>query len=199
MSFSLSDLIALTTTIMAVLVITATSPIVAVVYLIGVFVLAACYLFCKGLSYIGLTYLVVYVGAVAVLFLFVIMMFNVEALSASGIEFTQGIPLTTLLGLVFILEAMSVIPSLTTAGSSLLLGLLSSGHGLVLGVSPVSQVAPTVVYYSEAPDAAFNYLSQIQSLGLAFYTHGTLWLILIGLLLLMAMLGPITLCLRKAS
>lgn len=198
MSLLLMDFLAVSTTIMSVLVITAGSPIVSVVYLIGVFVLAASYLVCMGLTYVGLTYLVVYVGAVAVLFLFVVMMFNVQHVSASGLELTKGVPLGAILGSVFLLEAMSVVPSLTTAGTVILQSMFQKINGLGLGVTDFYSTASHVslMFVNQVPDSSFTYLSQVQSLGLTLYSHGSLWLIVIGLILLLAMLGPITLCLR---
>lgn len=105
------DLLAVSTVLAAVLVITARSPIVAVLYLIGVFVLAACYLVCLGITYVGLTYLVVYVGAVAVLFLFVVMMLNIRLseVVSTGYEYTKGLPLGLMLAVVFLLEALSIV------------------------------------------------------------------------------------------
>jgi NADH-ubiquinone oxidoreductase chain 6 len=198
MSTLLTDILAVSTTFMSVLVITAGSPIVSVVYLIGVFVLAASYLVCMGLVYVGLTYLVVYVGAVAVLFLFVVMMFNVQHVSAYGLELTKGVPLGAILGSVFLLEAMSVIPSLTTTGTTLLQNMFQVINGLIIGVADVHPTASYVslMFVEQAPDSSFTYLSQVQTLGLTLYAHGSLWLIVIGLILLLAMLGPITLCLR---
>ena len=54
------------------------SPVLAVVFLIATFVLAAIYLILMGINFIGITYIILYVGAIAVLFLFVIMMLNLK-------------------------------------------------------------------------------------------------------------------------
>ncbi|CAK5273118.1 unnamed protein product [Mycena citricolor] len=53
------------------------SPVLAVVFLIATFVLSAIYLL-VGISFIGISYIILYVGAIAVLFLFVIMMLNLK-------------------------------------------------------------------------------------------------------------------------
>lgn len=200
MAYLLTDVLSIATAFMSVLVITAQSPITSIIYLIGVFVLASCYLACIGLTYVGLTYLVVYVGAVAVLFLFVVMMFNVQHVGVYGLELTQGMPLGALLACAFLLEAMSVLPTLTVYLGAKLQSIAYTVHAVVLGVdahsSAVADTAVNLVYADQAPDSAFVYLSQVQSLGLTLYSHGSLWLIVVGLILLLAMLGPITLCLR---
>lgn len=200
MTYLLTDVLSIATAFMSVLVITAQSPITSIIYLIGVFVLASCYLSCIGLTYVGLTYLVVYVGAVAVLFLFVVMMFNVQHVGVYGLELTQGMPLGALLACIFLLEVMSVLPSLTVYLGAKLQSLAYTINAIVLGVnantSAVADTSVSMVYAEQAPDSAFVYLSQVQSLGLTLYSHGSLWLIMVGLILLLAMLGPITLCLR---
>jgi NADH-ubiquinone oxidoreductase chain 6 len=196
------DLLAVSTVLAAVLVITARSPIVAVLYLIGVFVLAACYLVCLGITYVGLTYLVVYVGAVAVLFLFVVMMLNIRLseVVSTGYEYTKGLPLGLMLAVVFLLEALSIVPSLSSAGMTMALGALSGLNATLLGTysSPVVATSDVhLVFSDQAADASFAYLSQVQALGLSLYTYGFLWLMLISFVLLLAMLGPIALCLRS--
>lgn len=55
------------------------SPVESVLFLIFSFYLSACMLFFFNVDFLGLTYVVVYVGAVAVLFLFIIMMLDIKA------------------------------------------------------------------------------------------------------------------------
>ena len=54
------------------------NPVLAVVFLIVTFVLSAIYLILMGINFIGITYIILYVGAIAVLFLFIIMMLNLK-------------------------------------------------------------------------------------------------------------------------
>ena len=58
--------------------ITASSSVVSVILLIAGFVFAALLLINLGLVFVGLSYIIIYVGAIAVLFLFVIMMININ-------------------------------------------------------------------------------------------------------------------------
>ena len=58
--------------------ITSKNPVISVVYLIATFVQLAGVLVILGINFVGISYIVVYVGAIAVLFLFVIMMINVR-------------------------------------------------------------------------------------------------------------------------
>ena len=74
----LMDILAFGTLLSSVLVITSKNPVIAVIFLISVFVNAAGYLILLGVGFIGISYIIVYVGAITVLFLFVIMMINIK-------------------------------------------------------------------------------------------------------------------------
>jgi NADH-ubiquinone oxidoreductase chain 6 len=74
----LIDILAFGTLISSVLVITSKNPVIAVIFLISTFVNAAGYLILYGVGFIGISYIIIYIGAIVVLFLFVIMMINVR-------------------------------------------------------------------------------------------------------------------------
>ena len=74
------DIISIFAIFCAISVIINKNPIISVLFLIGLFASISSYLIVLGLSFIGLSYLIVYIGAIAVLFLFVIMMFNIHIL-----------------------------------------------------------------------------------------------------------------------
>ena len=50
--------------------------VISVLFLISVFVNSAIYLMFTGINFIGISYIIVYVGAIAILFLFILMMIN---------------------------------------------------------------------------------------------------------------------------
>ena len=62
----------------SLLVITSPNPVLAVIFLISVFFNIAGYLILLGVEFIGISYILLYVGAITVLFLFVIMMINIK-------------------------------------------------------------------------------------------------------------------------
>jgi NADH-ubiquinone oxidoreductase chain 6 len=83
-----------------IFVIISKNPIVSVLFLIGLFIAIACYLMTLGINFIGLSYLLVYVGAVSILFLFILMLINVRV-SELTINNTNSIPLAILVGIFF--------------------------------------------------------------------------------------------------
>jgi len=72
------DIFSLLAILCGILVIISKNPIVSVLFLIGLFLSIASYLMILGLNFIGLSYLLVYVGAVSILFLFILMLINVR-------------------------------------------------------------------------------------------------------------------------
>jgi NADH-ubiquinone oxidoreductase chain 6 len=64
--------------IAGVFVITTKNAIISVFNLIVLYILVAFYLIYIGITYLGISYIVVYIGAIAILFLFVIMMIDIE-------------------------------------------------------------------------------------------------------------------------
>jgi len=203
----LLDFLALGAILSGILVITSKNPVISVLFLISIFVNVAGYLVLLGVEFIGISYLIVYVGAVTVLFLFVIMMLNLQLteLSAVGNEYTQNLPLATILGSLLLFELVSVVPSFdgfyqlnstATIFKSLGVGILNWFNSLSLGVeNTFAEVNQT--FNSFAADTQFATFLQIQTIGQVLYTNGALWLIVSSLILLLAMVGPITLSMNK--
>src|ERR1700723_3277542 len=86
--------------ICGILVIITKNPIVSVLFLIGLFLSISCYLIMLGLNFIGLSYLLVYIGAVSILFLFILMLINIR-ISELLIDTSNSIPLAIILGISF--------------------------------------------------------------------------------------------------
>lgn len=89
--------------IAGLLVITSRNTVQSVLYLILVFLLCSLLFIYLGADFIGLIILIVYIGAIAVLFLFVVMMLNIRLLENS-FNFTIYVPIIIFLSLIFILQ-----------------------------------------------------------------------------------------------
>jgi len=93
----------------AISVIITKNPIVSVLFLIGLFLSMASYLIILGISFIGLSYLLVYVGAVSILFLFILMLINVR-ISELLSETRNSIPLVLIVALSFSAPITQILP-----------------------------------------------------------------------------------------
>ncbi|MBN8941418.1 MAG: NADH-quinone oxidoreductase subunit J [Rhizobiales bacterium] len=151
----------------AFMVIAARNPVHSVLFLILAFVNASGLFVLMGAEFLAMILVVVYVGAVAVLFLFVVMMLDVDFAELRQ-GFLQYLPVGVLLGLVVLAELLMVLGSWTLGGGS-----------------PRTVVAaiPTNVTNAEA-------------LGQVLYTKYLFYFQASGLVLLVAMIGAIVLTLR---
>ena len=107
---SILDFLSLGAILSSVLVITSKNPVVAVIFLISLFINTAGYLILLGIGFVGISYIIIYIGAITVLFLFVILMINIGLLDILEIggEYTKNIPLAFLVGSLFIYEIFSI-------------------------------------------------------------------------------------------
>ena len=189
------DILSFGTLLSGVLVITSKNPVIAVIFLISVFINAAGYLILSGIGFIGISYIIVYIGAIAVLFLFVIMMINIKLtdILETGSQYTKNLPLALAIGSLFIYEFFTIIPFSfnNVSGLSALLNLLTSLNGLMLStdISSLSEV-----HTASNPiiaDTNFTNFLQIEAIGQGLYTFGAIWLIITSVILLLAMIAPI--------
>nr|YP_010879609.1 NADH dehydrogenase subunit 6 [Heterobasidion annosum]WHL55379.1 NADH dehydrogenase subunit 6 [Heterobasidion annosum] len=189
------DIIAFTTLLSSVLVITSKNPVIAVIFLISVFVNAAAYLILLGIGFIGISYIIVYVGAITVLFLFVIMMINIKLtdILETGLQYTKNLPLAVAVASLFIYELFTIMPFTfnNISGISALLDLFTFLNEILLSSNLTTSNIVYTVFSPIIADSTFIPFTQIQAIGQSLYTYGSIWLILCSVILLLAMVAPI--------
>lgn len=96
----------------AILVIISKNPVVSVIFLISLVLNSALYLIVKGMPFIGISYILIYLGAIIVLFLFVIMMINIKLtdILEVGSSYTKNIPLAFIVSGLFLYELFNILP-----------------------------------------------------------------------------------------
>ena len=153
----------------AFMVIAARNPVHSVLYLILTFFNAAALFLLTGAEFLSMILLVVYVGAVAVLFLFVVMMLDVDfaSMKRGALEYA---PIGAMVGIVLAAELLIVL-----AGNA------------VKVVAPADIALPT-------PDVAVRH--NTAALGDILYTDYIFFFQIAGVVLLVAMIGAIVLTLR---
>jgi NADH-quinone oxidoreductase subunit J len=155
----------------AVMVIVSRNPVHSVLYLILAFVNASGLFVLMGAEFLAMILIVVYVGAVAVLFLFVIMMLDVDFAELRE-GFLEYMPVGLVIGGIFLFEL-----------------LLTVGFWVI---NPATSKAITAAIPAN--------VSNTEALGLVLYTKYIHYFQLSGMILLVAMIGAIVLTLRhKAS
>jgi NADH-quinone oxidoreductase subunit J len=92
----------------SIMVISVKNPVHSVLFLILTFISAAGLLLLLEVEFISLIFIVVYVGAIAVLFLFVVMMLDIK-ISESKRDFLKYFPIGSFLGLAFFFELLVIL------------------------------------------------------------------------------------------
>ncbi|MFK0163948.1 NADH-quinone oxidoreductase subunit J [Rhizobium sp. NPDC090279] len=156
----------------AFMVISARNPVHSVLFLILVFFNAAGLFLLMGAEFLAMILLVVYVGAVAVLFLFVVMMLDIDfsELRAGILEYA---PIGALIGVILAAELIVVIGG--------------------------SVISPTIAKSVAMPIPAPATRTNTAALGDVLYTNYVYFFEIAGLVLLVAMIGAIVLTLKHRT
>lgn len=170
------------------------NPVVSVLFLIGLFVVIAGILILAGINYIGLSYILVYVGAVSILFLFILMLINIR-ISELLSETNNDIPLAILTVLLFYYIIGQVLPcNLTdkTIISSLSNRLTGLYNIEISNESSIVNLNQEIGYVSSKGwDNSLIEFTQITGIGNLMYTNYSIWLIISSVILLLGMVGAI--------
>jgi NADH-ubiquinone oxidoreductase chain 6 len=182
----------------SIISITSNNPIISIIFLITAFVLAAGYLILLGINFIGISYIVIYVGAIAVLFLFIILMINIKLTDIldTGYNFTKNLPLGLNIASLLLLIFFSVATQLNFYPSILTSLELDNYLPSLKGGSPLSakqggEITLFNSLYNEISDTKLLEFTQIEVLGHYLYTYASIFLIILSLILLLAMLAII--------
>ena len=144
----------------------------SVLFLILAFCNASGILFLFNAEFLGLVFIIIYVGAIAILFLFVVMMLNVKVYSSSNSFY---LPFLSLGGLILMLQTFLVLEKV---------------------------FSNSTFWTTNLPYNFNNYLDNLTSidvLGQSLYNYYLVCFLLAGLILLVAMVGAIVLTLNFSS
>ncbi len=202
------DFISLASIFCGIFVIISKNPIVSVLFLIGLFLSIASYLIILGISFIGLSYLLVYVGAVSILFLFILMLINVR-ISELLSDTSNSIPLAVIIGICFNYPVYQILPYSLAAFNSYTVNLNNSFNDIwsnnnysdylnkFLNISNDSGEIAFVT--SKIWDGSLAETTHITSIGNIMYTSYSIWLIITSIILLLAMVGAIVITIKQKN
>jgi NADH-quinone oxidoreductase subunit J len=164
--------------ISATMVISVKNPVHSVLFLILTFISAAGLLFLLEIEFISLIFIVVYVGAIAVLFLFVVMMLDIKITDLNR-NFLKYFPIGSFLGFAFLIEILLMLTNTLEPNSYYV-----TNNSYTVWINSI------------------DFITNIESLGQILYTYYFSYFLLAGIILLIAMIGAIVLTLtfnRKAK
>lgn len=202
------DIISLISILCGILVIISKNPILSVLFLIGLFLSIASYLMILGLNFIGLSYLLVYVGAVSILFLFILMLINVR-ISELLSNTSNSVPLAVLITISFNYPVYQILPYSIAAFNSYTVDLNNTLNDIwynnysdsLNNFFKLSGTDNGEIYFvtSKIWDGNLSETSHITSIGNIMYTNYSIWLILTSIILLLAMVGAIVITIKQKS
>lgn len=196
------DILSLAAILSGILVIISKNPIVSVLFLIGLFLSIASYLMILGLNFIGLSYLLVYVGAVSILFLFILMLINVR-ISELLSNTSNSIPLAILIAVSFNYPVHEILPYSVNSINNDIIDSLNNysdyfSKFFKLNNNQLDNGEISFVT-SKIWDGNLAEASHITSIGNIMYTSYSIWLVLTSIILLLAMVGAIVITIKQKN
>jgi NADH-quinone oxidoreductase subunit J len=163
------------------MVISIKNPVHSVLFLILTFIASAALLFLLEIEFISLIFIVVYVGAIAVLFLFVVMMLDIK-ITDSNRFFFKYFPIGSFLGFAFLVEVLLILTE-------------------NLESSPYSLTWLENRTYTFEWMLSLDFITNVGVVGQVLYTYYFMYFLIAGIILLVAMVGAIvlTLVFNKSS
>ena len=188
----LIDIIYLSSILFGILTIINKNPIISVLFLIGLFMNVSSLLIIIGFTFIGLSYILVYVGAVSILFLFILMLINIRISELSD-ETNNDIPLAILIVMLFFYIIRQILPS-----NILYLNqfnyLNNNNIELIDDCVTTEQI---VQASSKSWDTNLVDITHITGIGNVLYTNYAIWLVITSIILLLGMVGSIVITIKQ--
>ena len=198
------DIISVLAVISGICVIISKNPIVSVLHLIALFAYVSFYLIIIGLNFIGLSYLIVYIGAVSILFLFILMLINIRTSELQS-NTSNSIPLTIIIGIIISYSLFQVLPYGVIVSSYLnnrnvsenFYTIEEAGGAEVNNINNINSGQNDLFFVtSKLWDGNLAESNHITTIGNIMYTNYNIWLIIASFILLLAMVGAIVITIK---
>lgn len=200
------DIISIFAIFCAISVIITKNPIISVLFLIGLFASISSYLIILGLNFIGLSYLIVYIGAVSILFLFILMLINIR-ISELQSNTNNSIPLTIIIGISFSYSLFQLLPYdiaiLNNFNSNINNNLYNAfinkeqnNSNFLFNTNKDNEL---LFVTSKIWDGNLAENNHITTIGNIMYTNYNIWLIIASFILLLAMVGAIVITIKQKN
>lgn len=180
------DIIYLLSIVFGILIIINKNPIISVLFLIGLFVNISGLLIIVGFGFIGLSYILVYVGAVSILFLFILMLINIRISELTN-ETSNDTPLAILTVMLFYFLIARILPG----NLNLINTNVDNSHVIDININQYIYDEQIQYASSKSWDTSLVDITHISGIGNVMYTNYAILLIIVSIILLLAMVGSI--------
>lgn len=200
------DLLSVIAVLFGITVIINKNPIASLLCLIGLFASVSVYLILSGLTFIGFSYLIVYIGAVSILFLFILMLLNIRT-SELHSNNSNSIPLALFITILLNYSLFQLLPYTTAILNSYnnklsnIIYILPTGkYSEIIGnINKQTDISTSNVMFvtSNNWDGTMTETSHISTIGNIMYTSYNMWLFMTSIILLLAMVGAIVITIKQ--
>lgn len=197
------DIISILVILSGIFVIISKNPIISLLFLIGLFAGISSYLLIIGLSFLGLSYLVVYIGAVSILFLFILMLINIR-MSELQSNTNNSIPLAISIAILFNYPIFQLLPydiailnNYNNYLNNILYNVSFNKINNTLEDNLHINNNDLLFVTSKIWDGNIAEVGHITSIGNVLYTNYNMWLIITSFILLLAMIGAIVITIKQ--
>lgn len=175
------------------------NPIESIICLIMVYGFISVFLMLVGLTFIGFSYMIVYIGAVSILFLFILMLIDVRT-SELQINNWNSIPLATLIVIFLNYSLTSGLPH-KLSNNNFISDTISNEitnffHNQGIVKIPGGRLLEIFYATSNNWDTNMTETSHISTIGNILYTSYNIWLLITSIILLLAMVGAIVITIK---
>lgn len=200
------DVLSIITLLFGIAVIINKNPIASLLSLIGLFAGISIYLILCGLTFIGFSYLIVYIGAVSILFLFILMLINIRTSELQSNN-KNSIPLALFVAILLNYSLFQLLPytiailnSYNNKISNLIYYLgINENNTISNSINKTNNLNITDIMYvtSNNWDGTMTETSHISTIGNVLYTSYNIWLFITSIILLLAMVGAIVITIKQ--
>lgn len=183
------DLLTIVSIVLGIFIIVTKNPVISVLYLILLFSSIAGYLILIGVKFIGISYLLVYVGAVSILFLFILMLINIRVSELIG-ETKNNIPLALMTILTLVVLFTTVLPAVSVKP-------VRVGQEVYTFLQSIVNANNLQYVTSKNWEGNLVDSTDIISIGNIMYTSYSIWLLITSIILLLAMVGAIVITIKQ--
>ena len=199
------DILSIVTLLFGIAVIINKNPIGSLLSLIGLFAGISVYLILCGLTFIGFSYLIVYIGAVSILFLFILMLINIRTSELQS-KNKNSIPLALFIAILLNYSLFQLLPytiailnSYNNKISNLIYYLGINQNNTISNSINNNNINISNIMYvtSNNWDGNITETSHISTIGNVLYTSYNMWLFIASIILLLAMTGAIIITIKQ--
>ena len=200
------DVLSVIALLFGISVIVNKNPIASLLSLIGLFASISVYLILSGLTFIGFSYLIVYIGAVSILFLFILMLINIRTSELQSNNW-NSIPLALFVTILLNYALFQLLPyyiaiinNYNSKISNLIYNLPTSKYNdVITHINKTVDINTSNVMFvtSNSWDGNMTETSHISTIGNILYTSYNMWLFIASIILLLAMVGAIIVTIKQ--